>query len=69
MSWMGESFLKRGFHLGSFGGFPFVRREGVYLSNLWGKGIVEIDLVVIGSGRGNMVSGFFREYRSKRGIF
>ena len=41
------------------GGFTLVGRKRVYLPNLWGEGIVKVDFMIIGSGRGDMVSGFF----------
>ena len=48
-----------------FSGFSFIGGKRVYLYNLWGKGIVEIDLVVIGSGRRDMVGGFLGEYQGE----
>ena len=42
-----------------FSGFVFVRGKGIHFPNLWGKGVVKVDLMVIGSGRKDMVSGFF----------
>ena len=47
----------------------FIRGERVYFSDLWGKGIIEINLVVIGSGGRNMVGGFLREHQGEQGIF
>ena len=44
-----------------FGGFPFFRRQGVNFSNFWSKGVVEVDLVVVGSGWRDMIGGFFGE--------
>ena len=32
---------------------------GVYLSYFWGKGVVQVDLMVIWLGRGNVVGSFF----------
>ena len=51
-----------------FGGLAFIRGEGVDFPNLWGKGVVKVDLVVVGSRRGNVVSCLFREYRGEGGI-
>ena len=40
-------------------GFTLVRGEGVHFPDLWGEGVVEIDLMIIGSRGGNVVGGFF----------
>ena len=41
------------------GSLSFFYREGVKFPNLWDKGFVEVDGVIIGAYRGNVVSGFF----------
>ena len=51
------------------GGFFLIGREGVDFAYLRCKGVVEIDLMVIGLGWGNMVSCFFREDLGEVGIF
>ena len=42
-----------------FGGFSFIRGEGVYLPDFRGEGVVEVDFMIIGSRGGNVVGGFF----------
>ena len=42
-----------------FGGFSFIGGEGIYFPDLQGEGVVKIDLMIIGSGRRDVVSGFF----------
>ena len=49
--------------------FLFVRRKRIDFAYLRCESFVEIDLVVIGSGRGNVVRCFFGEDLSKVGIF
>ena len=49
--------------------FLFVGRKQVYFAYLRCEGFIEIDLVVIGSGRGNMVGCFFREDLGEVSIF
>ena len=51
-----------------FGGFVFVRGERIYFPNLWGKGIVKIDLMIIRSRWGNVVGSFFGKHEGERGI-
>ena len=51
------------------GSFLFFGGERVYFPNLWGKGVIEDDLVIIRSGRGNVVGGLFGKYRGERGVF
>ena len=46
-------------------GFLFVRREWVDFAYLRHKGLIQVDFMVIGMRRGNMVSGFFQEDLSK----
>ena len=46
----------------SFGGEAFVGGERVEFSNFGSEGVSEVDFVIIGSRRGNMVCGFFSEY-------
>ena len=48
-----------------FGGLVFVRGERIYFSNLWGKGVVKIDLMIIRSRWGNMVSSLFGKHRGE----
>ena len=48
-----------------FGGKAFVGGEGVEFSNFRGKGVGEVDFVVVGSRGGNMVCCFLGEYRGK----
>ena len=43
----------------------FVGGERVYLSNLWGKGVIKVNFVVIRPGRGNVISGFLGKYRGE----
>ena len=50
-------------------GLAFVWGEGIYFPDLRGEGVVEIDLVVIGSRRGNVIGSFFREHRGEGGVF
>ena len=50
-------------------GLAFVRREGVYFPDLRDEGVVKVDLVVIGSRRGNVIGSFFREHRGEGGVF
>ena len=45
-----------------FGGFAFVRGEGVNLPDFRGEGFIEVDFMVVGSERGNVVGSFFREH-------
>jgi len=52
-----------------FGGETFVGGEGVKFSNFRGKGVGEVDFVVVGSSGGNMVCCFFGEHRGELGIF
>ena len=47
----------------------FVGGEGVYLAYLRREGLVEVDLMVVGMRRGDIVSGFFREDLGKVSIF
>ena len=42
-----------------FGSFSLIWEERVHFSYLWGKGIIQVDLMIIGPGGGNMVSSFF----------
>ena len=46
----------------------FVRGERVYFPNLWGEGVIKIDLMVIRSRWGNVVSGFFGKHRGEQGV-
>lgn len=39
--------------------FLFFWKEGVEFSDLWGKGFGEVNLMVVRSGRRNVVGGFF----------
>ena len=48
-----------------FGGLAFVRGERIYFSNLWGEGVVKIDLMIIRSRWGNVVGSFFGKHRGK----
>ena len=56
----GEVFIKR-----VFSGFSFLQGERIHLSNLWSERVIKIDLVIIGSRGGNVVSGFLGEYGGK----
>ena len=38
-----------------FGDFSFIRGERVYLPDFRSKGVVKVDLVIIGLGRGNVI--------------
>ena len=42
-----------------FGGFSFIRGEGVYLPDFRSKEVVKVDLVIIGSERGDMIGSLF----------
>ena len=42
-------------------GFLLVWREGVDFANLWHKGVVKIDFMIIKMGGGNMVCCFLRK--------
>ena len=44
-----------------FGGLLFIWGERVDFAYLWHEGFIEIDLVIIGSGGGNVVGCFLRE--------
>jgi len=57
-------FVKEG-----FGGKAFVGGERVEFSNLRGERVGEVDFVVIGSRRGDMVCSFFSEDRRELGVF
>ena len=48
-----------------FSGFVFVRGKGIHFPNLWGKGVVKVDLMIIRSRWGNVVGSFLGEYGSK----
>ena len=50
-------------------GFLFIRGEQVDFAYLRHEGLIEVDLMIIQSGRGDMVSHFFREDLSKVSIF
>jgi len=52
-----------------FGGEAFVRGEGVKFSNFRGKGVGEVDFVVVGLSGGNMVCCFLGEHRGELGVF
>ena len=60
----GEVFFKE-----VFSGFLFIWGEQVNFADLQHKGLVKVDLMVIGSARRDMVSGFFREDLCKVSIF
>jgi len=47
-------FVKEG-----FGSEMFVGGERVEFPNFWGKRVSEVDFVIVGSRRGNMVCSFF----------
>jgi len=47
-------FVKEG-----FGGKAFIRGERVEFPNLGSERVGEVDFVIVGSRRGNMVRGFF----------
>ena len=46
-----------------FGGFSFIREEGVDFPNLRNEGFVEVYIMVVRSGWRYVVSGFFEEDR------
>ena len=48
-----------------FGGFAFIRRERVYFPNLWGKGVIKIDLMIIRLRWGDVVGTFFGKHRGE----
>ena len=43
------------------GGLSFFYREGIKFPNLWDKGFIEVDGMIIGATRGYVVRGFFGE--------
>ena len=43
------------------GGLSFFYRKGVEFPNLWDKGFVEVDGMVVGATRGYVLRGFFGE--------
>ena len=45
-----------------FGGLAFIGREGAYFSDFRGERVVKVDLMVVGTGRGNVVGGFLQKY-------
>ena len=59
-----EVFLKE-----VFSSFALIRGEGIDFPDFRGKGFIEVNFMVIGSGRWHMVSSFFGEDRSKVGEF
>ena len=50
-------------------GFALVWGEGIHFSDLRGEGVVEIDLMVIGSRGGNVVGSFFGEHQGEGRVF
>ena len=42
-----------------FGSFSLIGGKGVYLPNLRCKGIIKVDLVIVGSRGGNVIGSFF----------
>ena len=52
-----------------FGSDTFVGGERVEFPNFWGKRVGEVDFVIVGSRRGDMVCSFFVEDRSELGVF
>jgi len=44
-----------------FSCFAFFKREGIKFSDFWNERLFQVDFMVIGSGGGNVVGGFFRE--------
>ena len=53
----------------SFSGKVFVGGEGVELPYFGGERVGEVDFVVVGSRRGDMVHSFFSEDRRELGVF
>ena len=51
------------------GGLPFFYREGIKFPNLWDKGLIEVDGMVIGSSGGYMVCGFLGENLGVLSVF
>ena len=47
------------------GGFSFFGGEGIHFPNFRGEGVVKVDLVIIGSRWGDMVSGLLGEHRGE----
>ena len=43
------------------GSLSFFYREGIKFPNLWDKGLVKVDGMVVGATRGYVVCGFFGE--------
>ena len=43
----------------------FVWRERVYFPNLWGKGVIKIDLMIIRLRWGDVVGTFFGKHRGE----
>jgi len=52
-----------------FGGEAFFRGEGVEFPDLGGERVSEVNFMIIGSGRRNMVCSFFSEDRRELGVF
>ena len=52
-----------------FSGFLFIRGEGIDFPNLRDKGFIKVYFMVIRSGWGYVVSGFFEEDRGKFSVF
>ena len=48
-----------------FSGFAFIRQEWVNIPNFGSKGVVKVDLMVVGSRWWNVVSGFLGKDGSK----
>jgi len=44
-----------------FGCLAFLRGERIKLPDFWNKEFIQIDFMVVRSGGGNVISGFFRE--------
>ena len=68
---VGRSYLSRGEVLVQevLGGFAFVGRERIYFPDLRGEGVIEVDLMIVRSGRRNVVGGFLREHRGEGRVF
>ena len=52
-----------------FGGKVFFGRKGIEFPDFWGERVSEINLVVIRSGRRDVVRSFFSEDQGKLGVF
>ena len=66
---MDRSFQQLGFFEEVLGGFLLIGRKWVDFAYLRHEGFIEVDFMIIGSGRGNVVSCFLREDFSEVSIF